>query len=126
MTQKGARLGQHFLTNPHYASVLTREAGIKSEDTVLEIGPGEGMLTREILKVAKYVIAVEKDEVLAQKLHEAFSGEIAGGKLKVLAADIRDISPDTIGLETGKYVLAANIPYYITGELLRKFLETDA
>jgi 16S rRNA (adenine1518-N6/adenine1519-N6)-dimethyltransferase len=126
MAQKGARLGQHFLTNPHYAEVLVREAGITGEDAVLEIGPGEGMLTREILKVAKHVIVVEKDELLAQKLHDTFSSDINEGKLEVLSADIRDIEPEKIGLETGKYVLAANIPYYITGELLRKFLETSA
>jgi len=126
MAKKGARLGQHFLKNPHYAEVLVREAGITSEDTVLEIGPGEGMLTREILKAAKRVIIVEKDELLAEKLHETFAADIADGKLKVITADIRDVSPEDVGLEAGKYVLAANIPYYITGELLRKFLEAPA
>lgn len=125
MAQKGARLGQHFLTNPHYAEILVREAGITGSDAALEIGPGEGMLTRELLKAAKSVVAVEKDEMLAQKLQETFAGDIASGKLKVIAGDIRDIEPKEIGLEAGKYILAANIPYYITGELLRRFLETD-
>jgi 16S rRNA (adenine1518-N6/adenine1519-N6)-dimethyltransferase len=67
--REGARLGQHFLKNPHYAEVLAHEAGITGEDTVLEIGPGEGMLTRELLKKAKKVIAVEKDEALVEKLY---------------------------------------------------------
>jgi len=123
--KEGAPLGQHFLKNPHYAEVLAREAGIANDNVVLEIGPGEGMLTREILKQAKKVIAIEKDTVLVEKLQQSFAEEIATGKLEVLSADIRDISPREIGLEAGKYIVAANIPYYITGELLRKFLETD-
>jgi 16S rRNA (adenine1518-N6/adenine1519-N6)-dimethyltransferase len=123
--REGARLGQHFLKNPHYAEVLAHEAGITGEDTVLEIGPGEGMLTRELLKKAKKVIAVEKDEALVEKLQQIFSEEIASGRLQVIASDIRNISTQMIGLEAQKYILAANIPYYITGELLRTFLETD-
>src|SRR6185436_1244004 len=122
----GQRLGQHFLTNPHYAEILAREAKITEEDSVLEIGPGEGMLTRELLKVAKTVIAVEKDEALAKKLYETFASDVSSGKLKVISADIRDIEPEKIGLFPGSYILAANIPYYITGELLRKFLEAIA
>ncbi len=120
----GQRLGQHFLTNPHYAEILAKEAKIKPEDTVLEIGPGEGMLTRELLKVAKMVIVIEKDEALAERLYATFSADVSAGKLKVISGDIRDIEPQKIGLLPGNYVLAANIPYYITGELLRKFLET--
>ena len=126
MKRQGARLGKHFLNNPHYAEVLVQEAGITSDDTVLEIGPGEGMLTRELLKVAKIVIAVEKDEVLAQKIYETFGTDVSAGRLKVISTDIRDIAPEKIGLMAGQYVLAANIPYYITGELLRKFLESVA
>ena len=85
-----ARLGQHFLKNPHYAEVLAREAGITAEDIVLEIGPGEGMLTRELLKAAKMVIAVEKDEALVQKLTQTFAQEITNEKLQVISADVRD------------------------------------
>jgi 16S rRNA (adenine1518-N6/adenine1519-N6)-dimethyltransferase len=122
----GQRLGQHFLKNSHYAEVLTRETKITSDDTVLEIGPGEGVLTRELLKTAKTVVVVEKDEALAEGLYATFSNEVAAGKLKVITADIRDIEPEKIGLSPGSYALAANIPYYITGELLRKFLEANA
>jgi 16S rRNA (adenine1518-N6/adenine1519-N6)-dimethyltransferase len=123
---QGARLGQHFLKNPHYAEVLVRAAGITKDDIALEIGPGEGMLTRELLKCAKKVIAVEKDEILVERLFQTFAKETASEKLQVIASDIRDITPELLGLETGKYVLAANIPYYITGELLRTFLEAPS
>lgn len=122
--REGAPLGQHFLKNPHYAEVLVRAAGISPDDTVLEIGPGEGMLTREILKHNNKVVAVEKDASLATILEREFAAEISAEALKVISADVRDITPEGLGLEAGKYVLAANIPYYITGELLRKFLET--
>jgi 16S rRNA (adenine1518-N6/adenine1519-N6)-dimethyltransferase len=120
----GARLGQHFLKNPHYAEILVREAGVGTEDIVLEIGPGEGALTKYLLRAAKKTIAIEKDERLAEKLHETFAYEIVQGSLRIVTGDVRDIVPEDVGLEAGKYVLAANIPYYITGELLRKFLET--
>lgn len=126
MRKKGARLGQHFLNNPHYAEVLARESGCTHDDVVLEIGPGEGILTKELIKVSKKVIAVEKDELLVQKLHLTFSPEIHSGKLEVVSADVRDIAPEALGLRDNGYVLAANIPYYITGELLRKFLETGS
>ncbi len=121
----GARLGQHFLTNPHYARILAESAGITPADTVLEIGPGGGMLTKELLAVANKVITVEKDEVLTQKLRSTFADDVARGALVIVGGDIRDMDPAILGLEAGKYVLAANIPYYITGELVRKFLETD-
>jgi 16S rRNA (adenine1518-N6/adenine1519-N6)-dimethyltransferase len=122
----GERLGQHFLTNPHYAEILAREAGITESDTVLEIGPGEGMLTRELLKHAAKVVAVERDEALVAKLHEIFPTEIKSGKLQIVSDDVRNFNPRTSGLVPSAYILAANIPYYITGELLRKFLEADA
>lgn len=126
MRQKGAKLGQHFLNNAHYAELLARESGSTEEDIVLEIGPGEGMLTKELIKVSNKVIAVEKDELLVQKLHLTFAPEIHSRKLEVVSADVRDIMPEVLGLEGGAYVLAANIPYYITGELLRKFLEASS
>ena len=124
--RKGARLGQHFLKNPHYAELLVREAGVTAQDTVLEIGPGEGALTRFLVQAAKKTIAIEKDEVLATKLHETFANEIANGGLQIISGDVRDFNPDSWQLKAGSYVLAANIPYYITGELIRKFLETPA
>lgn len=124
--RQGARLGQHFLKNPHYAEVLAHEAGITTEDIVLEIGPGEGMLTKELLRVSKKVLAVEKDEALAEKLPQIFPQESSNGRLRVLSMDVRDFDPTSYQLQASSYILAANIPYYITGELLRKFLETHA
>jgi 16S rRNA (adenine1518-N6/adenine1519-N6)-dimethyltransferase len=123
---KGARLGQHFLT-AHWAAVsLARAADVHSDETVLEIGPGKGMLTRELLTTGERVIAIEKDELLVAKLQETFAQEISTDHLKIISADIRDITPEKLFLQSGKYVLAANIPYYITGEIIRQFLTASA
>ena len=123
---KGARLGQHFLT-AHWAAVsLARAANVRSGETILEIGPGKGMLTRELVATGGAVVAIEKDELLVAKLHETFAREIADRRLKIIAADIRDVTPEKLTLEQGEYVLAANIPYYITGEIIRQFLTAAA
>lgn len=121
----GARLGQHFLKTPWAARALARAADITGDDTVLEIGPGKGALTRELLSVSKKVVAIEKDEALVEKLREKFAQEISTNALTVISGDIRDITPKKLGLESGKYILAANIPYYITGEIVRQFLTAE-
>jgi 16S rRNA (adenine1518-N6/adenine1519-N6)-dimethyltransferase len=92
---------------------------------VLEIGPGKGALTRELLAVSDKVIAVEKDDALIGLLNEKFANEIGSGKLILNNADIRDVNPEKLGLVSGKYVVAANIPYYITGEIIRQFLTAE-
>jgi 16S rRNA (adenine1518-N6/adenine1519-N6)-dimethyltransferase len=126
MKRHGARLGQHFLTGQWAARALAQAAHIKKGETVLEIGPGKGALTKELLATGGHVLAVEKDGVLVKQLGRTFAAEIASGALKIVPADIRDFSPEEHGLVRGGYALAANIPYYITGEIIRKFLETGA
>lgn len=90
--------------------------------TVFEIGPGTGMLTRELLKLVKKVIALEADAELYEKLQTDFASEIAGGKLELIYGDIRTFDINT--LPKG-YALVANIPYYLTGEIFRMFLSAD-
>ena len=126
MKRRGARLGQHFLTGTWAAKKLANAVQVQSGERILEIGPGKGALTQELLATGASVVAVEKDEALVQQLHETFAQEIASGALTVIGADIRDFSPEQHGLARGTYVLAANIPYYITGEIIRTFLETEA
>lgn len=125
----GARLGQHFLKAKWAARSLAYAVGIATGDTVLEIGPGKGALTRELLALAKEigarVVAIEKDEALVTHLNELFRDEINSGALTVHSADIRDANPKALGLVSGKYVVAANIPYYITGEIIRQFLTAE-
>lgn len=125
MARRGAHLGQHFLNNLHYAQVLAEAAGARAGVIVLEIGPGTGALTRELLKKGAGVIAIEKDASLVAQLQTTFSNEIEHGVLKIVASDIRNFDPRSLSLEAYRYVLAANIPYYITGEIIRQFLETS-
>jgi 16S rRNA (adenine1518-N6/adenine1519-N6)-dimethyltransferase len=101
------------------AERITLTASLDRPATVLEVGPGRGILTRELLKRAKKVIAIEADETLFGFLLQEFKNEIGEGKLEVLHADIRAF--DLERLPRGYHVVA-NIPYYITGELIRDLL----
>ncbi len=112
-------LGQHFLMHRQTSERIVEAAGIRATDTVLEIGPGTGNLTRELLKAAKKVIAVETDAELEPVLRETFAEELSSGKLELIMGDIRSFDSQTI---TEPYALVANIPYYITGEIIRQFL----
>lgn len=108
-----ARLGQHFLTNDYYAKVLAEAVAVRSGERIVEIGPGKGALTKHLLATGAPVLAIEKDEALAAQLPAVF----ADASLVVHAGDIRDFIPPQ-----EPYVVAANIPYYITGEIIRQFL----
>ncbi|MDO8514476.1 MAG: 16S rRNA (adenine(1518)-N(6)/adenine(1519)-N(6))-dimethyltransferase RsmA [bacterium] len=119
--KKGVRLGQHFLTGPWAARKLSEAVCVQPDEKILEIGPGKGALTKELLATGSNVVAIEKDEKLVEQLQRTFSEKIRAGKLKVVLEDIRDVTAETLGLK--KYVVAANIPYYITGEIIRQFLE---
>jgi len=112
-------LGQNFLMHPQTAERIALVAPIEPMDTVLEIGPGTGMLTRALLATGRTVYAVEADYALIPELRERFSQEIEEGRLILRQEDIRAFSPDVI---SSTYALVANIPYYITGEIIRQFL----
>jgi len=120
--RRGAKLGQHFLNSQWVARDLVKSVGIRDEEPVLEIGPGKGALTKELLAQGARVIAIEKDPALIPMLRSTFETEIAHGTLTVIEGDVRDFSPEKFGADT--YAIAANIPYYITGEILRHFLSS--
>lgn len=113
-------LGQNFLMHARIAERIALVAGLTKDTVVFEIGPGTGMLTRELLKLAKKVIALEADHELFNTLQISFATEIARGQLELISGDIRTFDIST--LPKG-YALAANIPYYLTGEIFRMFLE---
>ncbi len=118
-------LGQHFLTSPHALRKICEAGHLAATDTVLEIGPGHGALTEALLATGAEVIAIEKDRELIPLLEEKFAEEIKSGKLKLLEEDIMDFDPST-NLANKTYKLIANIPYYITGAIIEKFLSTTA
>ncbi|MEA2112703.1 MAG: 16S rRNA (adenine(1518)-N(6)/adenine(1519)-N(6))-dimethyltransferase RsmA [Patescibacteria group bacterium] len=115
-------LGQNFLKSKSVLGKIIKAADLEKTDTILEIGPGKGFLTEELLKTAKKVIAVEKDQRLLGLLEEKFKEEIKNSQLKLIYGDILEINPqDLLNLP---YKIIANIPYYITGQFLRKFLSS--
>ncbi len=118
-------LGQNFLTSRGVARDIVAAADITPDDIVLEIGPGKGFLTEYLLQKSGGVIAVEKDDRMVEYLKDKFAEEISGGKLKLVHEDILAFNPARHGLFATSYKLIANIPYYITGEILRSFLSGD-
>ncbi|MFC1731430.1 16S rRNA (adenine(1518)-N(6)/adenine(1519)-N(6))-dimethyltransferase RsmA [candidate division KSB1 bacterium] len=115
-------LGQHFLIAPNTIEKTVDAAQVTKEDVVLEIGPGDGALTRELLPRAKKVIAIEKDGELVEKLTQTFEKEIKEGILELIHADVLKCDFGALGLTNKKYKAVANIPYYITGILIRTLL----
>lgn len=115
-------LGQHFLTSPKAIKTMIESGDITKNETVVEIGPGKGVLTRELLQKAKQVIAIEKDTELIPLLSELFSEEIHSGKLILLHEDVLSKKPEEIKEIPSIYKVVANIPYYITGAIIEHFL----
>lgn len=118
-------LGQHFL---HEKGVLTKirdAANPFMNEIVLEIGPGTGALTATLLPFVGKLIAIEKDSDLIPVLEERFEKEIAQGKLELLEEDVMNFNPELLSFyKEHDYKLVANIPYYITGAIIEKFLST--
>ncbi|MCK6462722.1 MAG: 16S rRNA (adenine(1518)-N(6)/adenine(1519)-N(6))-dimethyltransferase [Candidatus Pacebacteria bacterium] len=119
-------LGQNFLNSQKIAEEIVAAGKVSPDDTVLEVGPGKGVLTELLLQRAKKVIAVEKDEELVEFLKEKFSAEINNGRLDVISGDILAFDPmSRFNLDIGGYKIIANLPYYITSFFLRKFLSEE-
>jgi 16S rRNA (adenine1518-N6/adenine1519-N6)-dimethyltransferase len=120
-------LGQHFLTTARVPKRMIEAVSVKKGDTVLEIGPGTGVLTREILKTGAKVVAVEADARAIESLKETFSAEIKAQNLVLIHDDIRTRTLASLAphITPFKYKVVANIPYYLSGMLFRTFLETD-
>lgn len=115
----GKKLGQHFLTSTAIAKRIIESANIQPSDTVLEVGPGKGILTQFLIEKAKKVIAVEKDHNLATFLQEKFQNV---KNLEVLEGDILKHETWNMKHKTS-FKIVANLPYYITSRFLRLFLE---
>lgn len=118
-------LGQNFLNSKAVARDIVRGAELTPADTVLEIGPGKGFLTGELLASGAQVIAVEKDDRMIPLLSEKFAGEITRGQFTLIHGDILKFDPKDYKLMTNDYKLIANIPYYLTGHIIRTFLEAE-
>ena len=119
-------LGQHFLTTPTVPKWMCDAASVTKSDLVLEIGPGTGILTHELLARGATVIALEADSRALVVLEETFSKEITEGQLVLHHTDVRDFELKTIEqLKEHQYKVVANIPYYLSGLLFRMMLESQ-
>jgi len=115
-------LGQNFLKSIPALNAIIKAGEVGSEDTILEIGPGKGALTAKLLENAGKVIAIEKDRELLNLLQEKFAIQIENKKLILLEGDILEFLTNVHDLNSGTYKIIANIPYNITGAILKKFL----
>ncbi len=118
-------LGQNFLITPRIVEMIALAGDIQAGETVIEIGPGKGALTAQLLKAGARVIAIEKDDRLIPVLCDLFKAEAASGRFVLLHKDVMDVSDEELAqtvATSGTYKVIANIPYYITGQIIRTFL----
>ncbi|KAL5561000.1 hypothetical protein UlMin_030747 [Ulmus minor] len=108
--------GQHILKNPLLVDSIVQKSGIKSTDTVLEIGPGTGNLTKKLLEAGKKVIAVELDPRMVLELQRRFQGTPLSSRLTVIQGDV--LKTDLPYFD----ICVANIPYQISSPLTFKLL----
>lgn len=120
------RLGQHFLIDEGVLEQIVSSAGLTPQDVVIEVGPGLGLLTRELAKRVGRVIAVELDVQLVAVLKRTLSSFT---NVFIVQADILKVPPgELVGrycVEDAGYKVVANLPYYITSPVLRHFLEAS-
>ena len=109
------RLGQNFLINPEVISDIIDYANITKDDVVLEIGPGVGFVTEQLVKYAKKVIAVELDKEAVKELEK-----LECDNLEIVHNDI--LKTDISSLTDEKVKIVANIPYYITSPIIAHLL----
>ncbi|MFC1958040.1 16S rRNA (adenine(1518)-N(6)/adenine(1519)-N(6))-dimethyltransferase RsmA [Chloroflexota bacterium] len=126
-------LGQHFLIDEEVLGHIVSAAQLTANDAVMEIGPGLGVLTRELAGRAGRVVAIELDTRLAAILGETLA---SFDNVTIVNEDVLKIAPAALleGLKTGfpplvdstfSYKVVANLPYYITSPVLRRFLEAS-
>lgn len=116
-------MGQNFLLDGHVLATIVAEAALTPSDTVIEVGPGLGVLTWELLARAGRVICVELDRRLADRLAAEFRDR---ANFVLVQGDVLELAPAELLARAGApppYKLVANIPYAITAPLLRHFLE---
>jgi len=111
-------LGQNFLIDSSVFKKIIKAANLSKNDIVLEIGPGTGNLTIELAKRVKKVIAIEKDKRMVEVLKEVLKDF---KNVKIIQGDI--LKTYNLQLTTYNYKVVANLPYYLTSPVIRKFLE---
>ncbi len=116
--QNNKSLGQHWLRDRDVLAHIADCAELSRDDIVLEIGPGLGTLTSELLRKSGKVIAVEFDAELARKLPDQFPGT----NLEVINSDILKFDLNSLPLN---YKVVANVPYYITSKIVQTLMTSE-
>ena len=116
-------LGQNFLTDSQLLDAIARDAGVEKTDTVVEIGAGAGTLTRALAARAAKVVAFDIDEALVPVLRESLAGV---ENAEIVFRDVLKCSDEELlGIIGGRFKVVANIPYYITTQLVMRFAESS-
>lgn len=120
-------LGQNFLQDEVILEKIIEAGELTGADVVVEIGPGKGCLTKALLKKAGRVVALEKDEALTENLEKEAWCVKNQEKIDLFSADALEFDFESFFQKEKikEYKLIANIPYYITGKLLRTFQELE-
>ena len=115
-------LGQHFLTDTSVVKAILESADLRSGDTVVEVGPGRGALTSDIVSQSGKILLIEYDAEMAQRL--AFKYE-TNTNVNVINLDARHFGSDShTWLSDGNYKVVGNLPYYAANPIVRNFLES--
>jgi 16S rRNA (adenine1518-N6/adenine1519-N6)-dimethyltransferase len=112
-------LGQHWLKDKYSLQAMIESAGVKAGDDVLEIGPGTGLLTDELVTIGANITALEFDHTLARQLLFKYA---SNKNVQVVEGDIRKFDFATL---PASFKIVANIPYYLTANLFRKLVDSD-
>jgi 16S rRNA (adenine1518-N6/adenine1519-N6)-dimethyltransferase len=117
-------LGQNFLVDRRYLSHILHAARIDPQDTIIEVGPGLGVLTEKLADVAGMVIGVEVDPLLARHLETSLGRR---ENVRVLQGDVLELDPAELiaGSSGCPYKVVANLPYSVAAAVLRHFLEAS-
>ena len=115
-------LGQNFLVDRRILGRIMKAAGVTADDTVVEIGSGRGILTRELADTAGEVVAVELDDVLSMSLQLEFRNQ---PNVRIVHADARDVDIASLVEVSKPYKIVANLPYYAALPIVRRFLEAE-
>lgn len=131
MVPPKSRLGQNFLRDQQAIHRIVAALGDCSDRTVIEIGPGQGAITRELAKKAGKLIAIEVDPELASKLSAAFPGiahdQPAGSNVKIETIDVLSFDFQAASAAASqKLIVVGNLPYYITSPILMKLAENSS
>lgn len=119
------KLGQHFLIDRGVLEIILEAAALAPGDAVIEVGPGLGILTRELAKGVGRLIAVEMDDRLATALQADMASL---HNVSIVSGNILKLDPEVVLKDSGsqgEYKVVANLPYYITAPVLRHFLEAS-